>query len=628
MSRKIITLLTVLVMLFALTAVSLAEPKTGTGTAQGYEGPVTVTITVDGKDITKVDIVGENETEGIGGAAIEEFDDIMVENDLINVDTMAGATATSNAIREAAKLALENAGLNPEDFIKEKEEKEEKKESAESETLETDIVVVGAGGAGMVSAITAADLGKKVVVVESQAMVGGNSIRATGGMNAGDTPFQDKNEFKEEAGVEKTLKAAAEKYADNATITELAKVVSEQYEAYKKEPKGYFDTVELMQLDALIGGKGINNPELIKTLCVNSSKGVEWLHGVDIDLTDVGAFGGASVKRIHRPVDENGKTLPVGSYMIPKLEKAMASRENIKLLLNTTAEKITLNEDGSVGGIIAKDKSGKEITIKAKAVVLASGGFGANLDMVSELKPALKGFMTTNAPGIKGKGIEMAKEVGAALVDMDQIQIHPTVQADTAALITEGLRGDGAILVNQEGKRFVDEVGTRDVVSAAEIAQPGSYSYLIVDQKMADASKVIQGYIKKGFTKQGESLEALAKELGINEADFANTVNDWNKKVAEKKDDDFKRTSFANPLDTAPFYAIKVTAGVHHTMGGVKIDTDTHVLNEKDEIINGLFACGEITGGVHGANRLGGNAVADFVVFGRIAGEKAAESIK
>ena len=263
--------------------------------------------------------------------------------------------------------------------------------------------------------------------------------------------------------------------------------------------------------------------------------------------------------------------------------------------------------------------------VNAKAVILTSGGFGANMDMVVEYKPELKGFMTTNAPGILGQGIKMAQAIGADTVDMDQIQIHPTVEANTAALITEGLRGDGAVLINAEGKRFIDEVGTRDVVSAAEIAQTGSYSWLVVDQAMVDASSVIQGYIKKGYTVTGETYEELGKAMGVDEAAFAETMNTWNGYVEAKNDPDFGRTSFANKLDTAPYYAIKVTAGVHHTMGGLKINTNTEVLNENGEVIPGLFAAGEVTGGVHGANRLGGNAVADFTVFGRIAGAAASK---
>ncbi len=416
----------------------------------------------------------------------------------------------------------------------------------------------------------------------------------------------------------------AEAYANVPAIAELTEEVSFQWQAYQQNPTGYFDTEELMELDTLIGGKGINDPELVETLAEDSSEGIEWLKKYGIDLCNVGAFGGASVKRIHRPVNAEGKTVSVGAYMVPLLEAACKEDADITFMTETTATSIIL-ADGAAAGIVCTGKNGETITINAKSVILAAGGFGANLEMVASYKPELEGFMTTNAPGIQGQGIQMAIEVGAATVDMNQIQIHPTVQFDTAALITEGLRGDGAILVNAEGKRFIDEVGTRDVVSAAEIAQTGSYSWLIVDQRMLDASSVIAGYVKKGFFFSGATYEELATAIGIDPVAFAETMNAWNACVAAKSDPEFNRVSFANPLDTAPFYAIKVTAGVHHTMGGVKINEDTEVISTTGEIIRGLYAAGEITGGVHGANRLGGNAVSDFVVFGRIAGEEAAE---
>ena len=476
----------------------------------------------------------------------------------------------------------------------------------------------------MTAAITAAEEGKSVVILESQSMVGGNSVRATGGMNAGKTVYQDENEFGEAAGVEKTLKTAAEKYADNATITALAKTVSEQWAEYQANPTGYFDSVELMELDTMVGGKGINDPELVETLCSNSADAIDWLDEHGITLHNVASFGGASVKRIHRPVDADGKTISVGSYMIPLLQEN-CEKAGVQILLNTTANEILTDANGAAVGVKATGASGETVTVNAKAVVLTTGGFGANLDMVTEYKPELKGFMTTNAAGAQGQGIEMATAIGAGTVDMDQIQIHPTVEANTAALITEGLRGDGAVLINAEGKRFIDEVGTRDVVSAAEIAQTGSYSWLVVDQAMVDASSVIQGYIKKGYTVTGETYEELGKAMGVDEAAFAETMNTWNGYVDAKNDPDFGRTSFANKLDTAPYYAIKVTAGVHHTMGGLTINTNTEVLKEDGSVIPGLFAAGEVTGGVHGANRLGGNAVADFTVFGRIAGKAASD---
>ena len=591
-----------------------------TGTAKGFGGDVSVTLTLTDGAITGCTAEGKDETQGVGSEAIAKMPGEIAESGSIAVDGVSGATVTSTAIKEAAAAALTAAGLNPDDY----KTAVEKTGSAEDSTVEADVVVVGAGGAGMTAAITAAAEGKSVVIVESQAMVGGNSVRATGGMNAGKTVYQDENEFGESAGVEKTLKTAAEKYADNATITALAKTVSEQWAAYQADPKGYFDSVELMELDTMIGGKGINDPALVETLCSNSADAIDWLDEHGITLHSVSSFGGASVKRIHRPVDAEGKTVSVGSYMIPLLEEN-CEKAGVQILLNTTANEILTDANGAAVGIKATGSTGETVTVNAKAVVLTTGGFGANLDMVVKYKPELKGFMTTNAAGIQGQGIEMAEAIGAATVDMDQIQIHPTVEANTAALITEGLRGDGAILINEEGQRFIDEVGTRDVVSAAEIAQTGSYSWLVVDQAMVDASSVIQGYIKKGYTVTGATYEELGKAMGVDAAAFAETMEKWNGYVEAKNDPDFGRTSFANPLNTAPYYAVKVTAGVHHTMGGLKINANTEVLNEKGEVIPGLFAAGEVTGGVHGANRLGGNAVADFTVFGRIAGAAASD---
>ena len=620
MKKILLAVAMVVVVAAGLLVYTASKGTTSVGTAKGFGGDVTVTLTLADGKITGCTAEGKDETEGVGSTAIDQLPGAIAESGSIAVDGVAGATVTSNAIKEAAAAALTAAGLNPADFQTAVAASGEK---AEDSTVEADVVIVGAGGAGMTAAITAANEGKSVVIVESQAMVGGNSVRATGGMNAAKTVYQDENTFEQAAGVEKTLASAAEKYADNETITALAATVAEQWAAYQANPTGYFDSVELMELDTMIGGKGINDPALVETLCEGTADAIDWLDENGITLHNVSSFGGASVKRIHRPVGDDGKVVSVGSYMIPRLQQA-CEKAGVQILLSTTAEEI-LTDGGKAVGIKATGATGETVTVNAKAVILASGGFGANLDMVVEYKPELKGFMTTNAPGILGQGIAMAQAIGADTVDMDQIQIHPTVQYDSAALITEGLRGDGAILINAEGKRFIDEVGTRDVVSAAEVAQTGGYSWLVVDQKMADASSVIQGYIKKGYTVEGKTYEELAEAMGVDSAAFAETMANWNQCVADKTDAEFGRTSFANPLDTAPYYAIKVTAGVHHTMGGLKIDTNTEVLDADGNAIPGLFAAGEITGGVHGANRLGGNAVADFTVFGRIAGKAASD---
>ena len=622
--HTLINLTSVLAISALLAVPAAAEEVTATGSAPGIEGePVVVEVVATPDEIISITVTEQHETDGIGSVACEELPAAIVAAQSLDVDNITGASVTSGAIKDAVAQALESAGIDPAGFTGAMEAVTEAPAApAEDQELEADVVIVGAGGAGMTAAIEAIDAGMNVIIIESQPMVGGNSVRSTGGLNAAKTALQDENEFAEGAGVEKQLAAAAENYADDETITALAATVKEQWDAYQANPEGYFDSEELFELDTMIGGKGLNDIDLVTTLVSNSAAAIDWLDSIGAPLPSVSSFGGASVKRIHRPVDADGKVVSVGSYIVPILQQNLEER-GVQVMLNTTATAI-LTEDGAACGIEAVGASGEKVTIYAPAVVLATGGFGANLEKVVAEKPELAGFMTTNAPGILGQGIEMAEAIGAATVDMDQIQIHPTVQADTASLITEGLRGDGAILVNEEGLRFTDEVGTRDAVSAAEIAQTGSHSYLIVDQAMADASSVIQGYINKGFTTSGETYEELAEALSIDPEAFAKTMNDWNSYVEAKNDPDFNRTSFASPLNTAPYYAINVTAGIHHTMGGLKINPNAEVLDTEGNVIDGLFAAGEVTGGVHGANRLGGNAVADFVVFGRIAGTNAA----
>ena len=619
-----------LIVSIVLNAVASAPPKgsvTATGSGNGIDGPVVVQVTADAERIHDVQVLEQNETVGIGSVAVEKLPGAIVETNTLTVDGIAGATVTSTAIKDGVREALTKAGLDPSVF--EVELANGEKAAKTDVTLDYDVVVIGAGGAGMSAAITAADAGKNVIVVESQPMVGGNSVRSTGGMNAGPTEWRNSNEFGESAGVENTL-AKVGKYPDNERIQELGKIVAEQWAEYQANPEGYFDTVELFQLDTLIGGGGLNDPDLVRTLAERSAGAIEWLDSLDpeVILHNVAQFGGASVKRIHRPVDENGKVLSVGAYVVPLLQKNLENR-GVTVLLSTTAREILRDEGGAVRGIVCTGEDGATVTVNAKAVVIASGGFGANNDMIASIRPELDGFITTNAPGIQGQGIQMAQAIGADTVDMEQIQLHPTVHVEgtSANLITEGLRGDGAILVNQEGERFFDEVSTRDKVSAAEFEQTGGYAWLIIDSRMYDKSNVIQGYVKKGFAETGDTYEALAEAIGAPAETFANTMTNWNACVEQKSDPEFGRVSFANPLDQAPFYAIKVQPGVHHTMGGIKINDNAQVIDTDGNVIPALFAAGEVTGGVHGNNRLGGNAVADFTIYGRIAGQNAADLV-
>lgn len=448
-------------------------------------------------------------------------------------------------------------------------------DDAAAESQQADIVVIGAGGAGMTAAIQAVQDGATdVIVLEKMPITGGNTTRSTGGLNAADTEYQ-----------------AAD---------------------------GIEDTVDLFVEDTMKGGKELNDKELVTVMADNSAAAVDWVNEIGGDLSVVGMFGGASVKRIHRPSD----TSAVGPMLVKTLNAKMEEL-GIPVLLETTATKILVDDQGAVCGVTATAKDGSEMTIDCTAVILATGGFGANAEMVVENKADLAGFATTNHAGATGDGIAMAKEVGSAFVDMDQIQTHPTVNPDTQTMYTEGVRGNGAILVNKEGKRFVNELETRDVVSAAILEQTDKQCYLVFDQAVRESLSAIESYINAGIVFEAETPEELGQLIGVDGAALGVTLSEYADYATSGTDAGFGRESMEQPLNQPKFYAALCAPAVHHTMGGVKINTNTEVLKEDGTVIPGLFAAGEVTGGVHGANRLGGNAVTDIVVFGRIAGTAA-----
>ena len=489
-----------------------------------------------------------------------------------NIDALTGATVTSGAILRALKDAFTQAGADLSAFPDAREPEIDPADKPE-ETLEADIVIVGAGGAGMTAAIKATQAGKNVILLEKMPYAGGNTTKATGGMNAAETHYQ------KEQGIE--------------------------------------DTVAQFIEDTIKGGHNLNNPALVTVMAEKSAAGIDWLDSIGAPLPKVSFSGGATNARIHSPEDGSG----VGAYLVTAFLKKM-DELNVNVMYDTKATEL-IYENGAVTGVMAEGKANK-YAIHAKSVILTTGGFGSNEDMIVQYKPELKGTVKTGSPGATGDGIVMAQEVGAALVDIEQIQLHPTVEQSTSMLITEGVRGDGAILVNQSGKRFINELLTRDVVSAAELEQEGSYAYIIFDQKLREGLKATEKYISIGITTQADTVEELAEKLGIDPATLAGTVTTWNQYVADKNDPDFGRdTGMEADLSHGPYYAIKIAPGIHHTMGGVQIDTDAEVISTRGRAIPGLFAAGEVTGGVHGGNRIGGTAVTDIVVFGTIASESA-----
>lgn len=441
-----------------------------------------------------------------------------------------------------------------------------------------DIVIVGAGGAGMAAALSAKDAGMNPVILEKMPIAGGNTLKSSGGMNASETKFQ--------------------------------------------EAQGIEDSNELFFEDTLKGGKGTNDQDLLHYLVDNSASAIDWLDSMGITLDNISYSGGASVKRIHRPHDGSA----VGTYLVDGLLRNIHEQE-IPLFVNADVTKIN-ETDGKVTGVKVKI-NGEEKEIAGDAVVVTTGGFGSNKELIEKYRPDLKGYVSTTSEGSTGDGIKMIEELGGATVDMDQIQVHPTVVQDTGMLISETVRGEGAILVNQQGERFYNELETRDNVSAAITDLPESYAYLIFDNALAGRAKQVDYYKEQGVVVEADTIEALAEKIDVDPATLKKTLDTWNQAVTDKADKDFGReTAMDYDLTEGPFYAIQIAPGIHHTMGGVKINTKTQVLKEDGTPITGLYAAGEVTGGIHGQNRIGGNAVADIMVFGRQAGAQSSDYVK
>ncbi|MCO8291454.1 flavocytochrome c [Tetragenococcus halophilus] len=436
-----------------------------------------------------------------------------------------------------------------------------------------DVVIVGAGGAGMAAAIQAKEEGANPVILEKLPVAGGNTTKSSGGMNASETKFQEESDIED----------------SNDTF--------------------YDDTLE--------GGQETNDKKLLRYFVDHSADAIDWLDNMGITLNNISYSGGASVQRIHRP--EDGAA--VGGYLVDGLLRNVNENE-IPIFVNTDVTNIN-EENGQVDGVEI-DMDGDSQTIDAGAVAVTTGGYGANEEMIEENRPDLEGYVSTNSEGSTGDGIKMIEELGGQTVDMDQIQVHPTVIQKDGTLISETVRGEGAILVNQEGERFFNEMETRDKVSEAITDLPEEEAYLIFDDALADRAKQVDFYKEQGVVESGDSIEELAQEINISEDQLKETLDNWNEAVDKEDDQDFEReTAMDYDLTDSPFYAIKIAPGIHHTMGGVKINTDTEVLDEDDQAISGLYAAGELTGGLHGNNRIGGNAVADIIIFGRQAGTQA-----
>lgn len=585
-TKRILILLLSLILIISITACQEQTPETPddqqggkepadlvNGTFEGEDtgkyGKFSVEVTLENSEITNINVVENNES-GFTKPVVSQLINQITESNSTNVDAVTGATLTSMAVKGSVSDAIKKADV-------ELTAKEFEAETEKAEDTETDIVIVGAGGAGLSAAIEATNNGANVIVVEKMAFMGGNTNYATGGMNAAGTKYQ--------------------------------------------EAKGIQDSAELFYQDTMKGGHNKNNPELLKYFTEKSAETIYWLESLGADLSEVGRSGGQSVDRIHK----GPGGMPIGTHLMDVFTN-QAEELGIDVRLNTKAVEI-LSEGNTVTGIRVENKDGA-YNINAKAVILASGGFGANPELVEKYKASLKGFGTTNQPGATGDALLMVEKLDVSLTDIAEIQTHPTVVPFYNEMITEGIRGDGAILVNREAKRFIDELETRDVVSEAILSQEGKSAFLILDKQVLDTASTYEKYKEQGFLKEASTLAELAGLMQIDPTVLEQTVAGYNEYVKGKSDPDFGRTSLNVELVTAPFYYVEISPAIHHTMGGVTINTNCEVINNSGEIVEGLFAAGEVTGGIHGGNRIGGNAVADITIFGRTAGANAANAVK
>jgi urocanate reductase len=553
----------------------------GVGTGKG--GEIKVEVTIAGDTITAIKVLSHNETPGFD-TAMETLTESIISQNSLEIDGVSGCTFTSNGFIEAVNGALTAAGGTPEML---KKIDVTSSSGVKEEVTEThDIVIIGAGGAGLSAAIEAKSAGADVIVLEKMPMAGGN-----------------------------TLISGAEYAASNNWL---------------QKEEGIEDSIELHIEDTLKGGDYEANEELVRVLAENALAGAEWLRDeVGVVWEDeLMFFGGHSVKRSLIPLDASGKELI--TKLLAKVEEL-----EIPVLLNTKATSLITDSEGKVIGVKAESEKHNYTFNTSKSVIVASGGFGSNIEMRVKYNPELdETILSTNTTGSTGDGITMVEEIGGDLVGMEHIQTYPICDPKVGTLLYFGdsrMYGH-AILVNKEGKRFVEELERRDVISMAIKKQTGHVAYQLIDE---------QGFIESNLEKQhknemeyllendllvkADTLEEAAKFFDIDAKEFQATVDRYNEYVEAGEDKEFNKRILTNKIEKAPFYLMKAAPAIHHTMGGIKINKETQVLDKDGKIIEGLFAAGEVTGGIQGTNRLGSNALADIIVFGRIAGQNAAK---
>ena len=587
------------------------KPGTYKSQAYGNNGYLNVEVTVTKDKIKSIKVPANQETPFMGGMAIKSISDDIVRYQTLNVDAVSGATVTSAAFKQAVGAALTQSGVNLAALQKPVPQKIKKFKGTRSESY--DLVIVGAGGAGLSAAVTAGQAGKyRVIVLEKMPVIGGNTLRCASAFNTADPERQKLLPMTD------TLKDAVVKAISEKPVSEehrkLMADVKAKYEAYLASgSKTLFDCPEWHALQTYNGGDKVGHIPLIRTYAANTLDTLHWMQKLGTPVLDrVSQGAGALWQRTHQ-VDA-----PAGTGLVEPLYKA-AVKEGTKIVTGMKAESLIV-KNGRVVGVRASDKVGNNYAFNAKyGVIRQRSAPQLTADMVS-----------TNQPGATGDGIVMATKIGAYTTGMNYVQVYPLATPGTGALQGRARKMSGlddVIDVNKNGERFVKEDARRDEFVAAIKKQPGAVCYDINDASIVKEfnsfNENVETLVKLGRIYKSDTLAGLAKQLGMPAENLEKTVAEYNKMVEAKSDTKFGRKLFDQKIEKAPFYATPRAPSIHHTMGGLEINTKAQVVDVLGNPIPGLYAAGEVTGGIHGSNRLGGNATADVLTFGRIAAKSA-----
>ncbi|SDY95948.1 flavocytochrome c [Tindallia californiensis] len=577
----------------------------------GYK-PMKVKVTLGEKEIEKIEVIEHEETQGVSDVALEEIPEAMVAQQSVGVDTITGATLTSQGIIDAVRQAIEEAGGIVEEFElgtagEEQVSTEVRQRMSHGEVPDTwdmtyDVVVVGGGFAGLAAAYSATENGAETLLIDKMPVLGGNS-QINGGVYASYT----------------------------------SSIADEMYEALGLEP----DTAEKHIEDTIVGGDYLSDEKLVRNFVYGAPFFLDMMLENGLEVREsITRPGGHYGYRTYTTI--NG----VGADIV-QVQKDMLEDTDATIMLNTEMTGIYREggETGRVVGIEVKTKDGVKTVQAEKGVILTTGGFGGNVEMRSKHVPSLTADIpTTNHVGATGEAITMAQELGANTMHMSYIQLYPFANPnngvlDAYAVIPFSGPSSGIVYVDEYGQRYVNEGERRDVCSRAAQESGGFPTFSIFDQEIVEkggfiSEEQLTGGIKDDRIFKADSLEELAQMInGHQYADHAvnmaaealvETIEQHNGFIDDGNDPEFGKVidqGIMMKIDQGPYYAIPQWPSVHHTMGGLTITERTEVQDIWGEVIPGLYAAGEVTGGVHGTNRLGSNAIPDAAVHGYIAGE-------